>query len=262
MIGNMQRIPGAWPGPHDVERLPPLPPSARLDVGRIEAVIFDMDDTLLNWRQAEHGAIGDLARLHFVPAGIAEADVRMAYDVVMAENYAAWKATRTWWYIADRLKLLVQRLGAAENVPVQQLVATFGREVTLRLDWLDGGLAAVRAARENGRKTALLTNGKGEVQRPKVRAFGLDRELDFVGITGELGAWKPDHEAFRLVLKPLGIKPENALMVGDNLDFDIEPAKALGMQTAWVSPGPESNPLADVVIPSPGALIPHLTRRG
>ena len=227
-----------------------------LDLTRVKAVIFDMDDTLLNWRQAEDGAIGQLALLHFASHGIPEARVREVYSGVMAANFASWKKDRVWWYIQDRLRMLVDRLGAPQ-VSVDALTATFSREATQRLAFLEGAEAALRAAREGGRKTALLTNGRPEVQRPKVYAFGLHTEVDFVGITGELGAWKPDPEAFRLVLKRLGVAAEHAVMVGDNEDFDIIPAKALGMQTVWVSPN-AVHEHADLVVRTPGELVPHL----
>ncbi len=92
------------------------------------------------------------------------------------------------------------------------------------------------------------------MQRPKIYAFGLHTEVDFVGITGELGVWKPDPLAFRLVLDTLGVAPEHALMVGDNEDFDITPAKALGMQTCWVDPQARTHPDADIVVQTPLAL--------
>ena len=223
----------------------------------VKAVVFDMDDTLLNWRAAEQGAIGQLAVLHFAAHGIPESRVREAYGAVMAENFAAWKSRREWLYIQDRLRILVDRLGAADRLEVDALVATFSREAAARLAFLEGAEQALRAARQAGRKTALLTNGRSEVQRPKVFAFGLHTEVDFVGITGELGAWKPEPAAFRLVLDKLGVRPEHALMVGDNEDFDIAPAKALGMQTAWIDAQLRSHPDADLVVPTPLGLVPH-----
>jgi 2-haloalkanoic acid dehalogenase type II len=231
-----------------------------LDTARLRAVVFDMDDTLLNWRQAEAGAIGQLALLHFAEHGVAPERVREVYAAVMAENLAGWKSERRWMYIDVRLRLLAERLALHDRVSVEDLVATFSREATRRLGFLDGAEAAMRAARAAGLKTAILTNGRSEVQRPKVFAFGLHTEVDFVGITGELGAWKPDPAAFLLVLDTLGVRPEDALMVGDNEDFDIVPAKALGMQTAWVDWQGRSHPDADVVVRTPAELAPLLRR--
>ena len=220
----------------------------------MKAVVFDMDDTLLNWRQAEQAAILELATLHFAAHGIAADRVREVYNGVMAENFAAWKAKREWMYIDVRLRILSERLQTHDRLKVEDLVATFSREATAKLAFLEGAEDAMRAARSAGRKTAILTNGRSEVQRPKVFAFGLHTAVDFVGITGELGAWKPDPMAFRLVLDSLGVQPVHALMVGDNEDFDITPAKALGMQTCWVDPEGRSHADADLVVKTPAAL--------
>jgi HAD superfamily hydrolase (TIGR01509 family) len=227
-----------------------------LDLGRIKAVVFDMDDTLLNWRQAEQAAILELAALHFAAHGIAPDRVREVYNGVMAENFATWKAKREWMYIDVRLRMLSERLQTHEHLQVDDLVATFSREATTKLAFLDGAEAVLRAARGSGRKTAILTNGRSEVQRPKVFAFGLHTEVDFVGITGELGVWKPDARAFTLVLDSLGVRADHALMVGDNEDFDITPAKGLGMQTCWIDPEGRQHPDADLVVRTPAQLAP------
>jgi len=235
-----------------------MPGDPRLDVGRLRAIVFDLDDTLINWRSAEDGAMGDLAREHFHPLGITETDVRRVYAGVMEENFRAFRATRQWWYVGDRLRLLVSRLGVADRLPGDVLAERFKARVTEHLRLLDGALPALAAARNSGRKVGLLTNGPSLVQRPKVNAMDLEKHFHFVGISGELGAWKPEAEAFRRALAPLGVAPHEALMVGDSLDFDLEPAKALGMQTCWVNPNGGTSPHADVVVATPGHLVAHL----
>jgi putative hydrolase of the HAD superfamily len=119
-------------------------------------------------------------------------------------------------------------------------------------------LDALAAARAAGARTALLTNGPGHVQRPKVEQFGLGAHVDFVGITGEMGHWKPSPQAFLHVLDRLNVAPHEAVMVGDSLDFDIEPARRLGMRTVWVDPTAAAHPAADLVVPASAGLIRHL----
>jgi len=224
-----------------------------LDETRLDAILFDLDDTLVNWRQAEMGAIGDLAKAHFAPLGFDALQVRSTYDAVMQANIQSWKEVRRWWYISERLQMLSERLGTTGPLPGDVLAESFTRDVALRLALLDGALPALRAARSAGRKTALLTNGRGETQRPKLMRFGLHHEVDFVGITGELGAWKPDPEAFHKVLRQLGVQPRRATMVGDSVDFDLSPARELGMQTVQV--GGQRHDVADHHIATPGGLV-------
>ncbi len=215
-----------------------------------------MDDTLINWRAAEAGAIEAIAHSHFVPAGSPHAEVVRVYAVILDETWETWRTQRKWVYVTERLRILTERLGL-QGLDAQAMGAQFHREAATRLQLLEGAMEALAAARR-GRRTALLTNGRPEIQRPKIERFGFDRAVDFVGVTGELGAWKPDPRAFRLVLDQLGVRAQDAVMVGDALDFDIVPAKRLGMRTVWITQSAASHPDADLVVHAPVGLLPHL----
>jgi HAD superfamily hydrolase (TIGR01509 family) len=236
---------------------PARPPSG-IPWRDVKALVFDMDDTLINWRQAEFAAIGDLARDHFALAGVPEPAVRTAYAQVMAKNIAAFKATGRWWYIGERLGLLSQRLGTERTVLGDTLAGHFKVHVVQHLALLPGAIEVLAASRRNGLRTALLTNGPGHVQRPKVEQFRLAGHVDYVGITGEIGHWKRSPLAVQHVLDKLGVMPGEAVMVGDSLDFDVTPARALGMRTVWVDPLAAGHPDADLVVRAPDGLLPHL----
>jgi putative hydrolase of the HAD superfamily/5'-nucleotidase len=58
---------------------------------------------------------------------------------------------------------------------------------------------------------------------------------------------KPSPVIFRRAVDAFP-KTARILFVGDSLQRDIVPAKALGLGTAWIAPCPSSHPAADVVI--------------
>src|ERR1035441_4284205 len=49
----------------------------------------------------------------------------------------------------------------------------------------------------------------------------------------DVGAEKPNPRIFEAVLRRLGVKPDQALMIGNDLVQDIEGAKAIGLRTGW-----------------------------
>jgi putative hydrolase of the HAD superfamily len=51
-----------------------------------------------------------------------------------------------------------------------------------------------------------------------------------------LGVSKPDPVAFLATLDALDVDPADAWIIGDNVDADIRPARALGMRSCWVTP--------------------------
>lgn len=72
----------------------------------------------------------------------------------------------------------------------------------------------------------------------RLRNWGLRDCFDVVAASAEAGVAKPDKAIFELAaVKLAGCTPEESMMVGDRLDNDIQPAKALGMKTVWIRQG-------------------------
>lgn len=83
--------------------------------------------------------------------------------------------------------------------------------------------------------------------------------------SAEAGLAKPDLRIFKLALQKACCLPEEAIMIGDRLDNDIIPAKAIGMHTVWIKQGfaayqsiPENEEAPDAVIESLTELLPML----
>jgi putative hydrolase of the HAD superfamily len=74
---------------------------------------------------------------------------------------------------------------------------------------------------------------------PTARALladaGLDRSLEVIVISHEHGLRKPRREIFEATLEALGVAPDEAIHVGDNLDADVAGASALGLRTVWIT---------------------------
>ena len=71
----------------------------------------------------------------------------------------------------------------------------------------------------------------------RLEAMGIRRYFDVIVSSAEEGVEKPDPRIFRLALERAGCVPEQAVMIGDRIDNDIVPAKALGMKTARIRQG-------------------------
>jgi FMN phosphatase YigB (HAD superfamily) len=57
----------------------------------------------------------------------------------------------------------------------------------------------------------------------------------------ELGAAKPDPEYYRRLAAAAGVEPSECVMVGDRIDKDIAPSKAVGMKTVRLRVGLHRN---------------------
>lgn len=85
-------------------------------------------------------------------------------------------------------------------------------------------------------KIGIIANqALGTVER--LQQHGILQFIDLVIASAEEGVAKPDPRIFQIALERSGCKPENAVMIGDRIDNDIEPAKRMGMKTIWIKQG-------------------------
>lgn len=71
----------------------------------------------------------------------------------------------------------------------------------------------------------------------RLTAFGIRQYIDLVNASAEEGVDKPDLRIFQIALDRANCKPEEAVMVGDRIDYDILPANKIGMTTVWIKQG-------------------------
>ncbi|ASE39284.1 Phosphoglycolate phosphatase [Brevundimonas sp. NIBR10] len=244
---------------------------------RIRAVVIDLDDTLLSayrrpdlaWRsvcqvyQTELGDLApDVAARALTEAGrafwsdpdshaVGRADPKQARRVIAAKAFEALRRDSSPTVSPE----IAERIADAFSLH---------RDRQMRLEpKADAVLVQLRDA---GYRLALLTNGAGPLQRAKIERFGLASRFHHIQIEGEVGVGKPDPGAFRRVFAALNVDPPEVCVVGDSLEWDIRPAKALGCFTILYDP--EAGQAvgrgfgdAHVVTRTLASLAPHLQER-
>ena len=71
----------------------------------------------------------------------------------------------------------------------------------------------------------------------RLAQHGILRFIDLIIASAEEGVSKPDRRIFEIALERSGCVAKNAVMIGDRIDNDIVPAKALGMKTVRIRQG-------------------------
>lgn len=206
----------------------------------IAALLLDLDDTIL-----DDGAGFDEAWA-LATDQLVRGQPGLDREAVFAEIDRA----RSWfWSDAERhrrgrldlagaraeiLAAVLERLGR----PDPELARAAGRAYTdlrerhQRL--LPGAREAVERLRALVPAMALVTNGASLPQRAKIERFGLAAHFDHVQVEGEFGAGKPEAEVYEHVVRTLGVRAEECVMVGDNFEADVLGAQAVGIHAVWV----------------------------
>ena len=94
----------------------------------------------------------------------------------------------------------------------------------------------------------------GEV-RTAMRRDGLETFFEVWGVSDELGVGKPDPALFELAVKAADVAPGACVMVGDRLDYDIRPAKEVGLHAIWMLRGEApDDPTPEQLVETDGAI--------
>ena len=111
----------------------------------------------------------------------------------------------------------------------------------------------LEALKRRGFRLGVIAN-QAPGSRERLAKWDLLQYFDVIVASAEAGVDKPDPAIFRMALEQASCRPENAIMVGDRLDNDIRPAKALGMTTVRMKKG-----LAIYMKPACEAEVPDYT---
>ena len=107
-----------------------------------------------------------------------------------------------------------------------------GQAITANV--IEGVFVVVRNLTRAGYKVAIIANDEDGVSaRNVINDTGLKDYFNTILISGELGIEKPDSRIFELALKSLGVKAQNAVMVGNRIDADIVGANRSEMTSVW-----------------------------
>lgn len=119
---------------------------------------------------------------------------------------------------------------------IKNIIFDMGGTLELGRQWYPDALPALKRLSQNYRLFILANQGKSA--RSFLEENGAGDLFDGIYLSGEVNLLKPEKEFFQKLLLEEQLEPKETLMVGDDLENDVAPAQALGMQAVWVRRGP------------------------
>ena len=95
----------------------------------------------------------------------------------------------------------------------------------------------LKELKKRGYSIAIVSDMTTNIQLKKMKKLKLTPYIDYLITSEETGSEKPHSIMFLLALNKLDVKPEEAIMVGDNSINDVEGANSVGMDTVLVRRG-------------------------
>jgi len=215
----------------------------------MQAILFDLGDTLIHFETADHKRLLD-------------ATARPVYDELCGMGYQppayeAYSRVMKWQFLRAYFWSRVRR----REVRAIPTVSHAHKSMRMYLNDEENARISSRAipavrqfftkdAHANEIVAELAGEGYklGIISNTVLPGESIDGYLDQEGLlsyfpvrvySSEVGYMKPDRRIFRIALNEMNVAPSDAVFIGDRLDNDVGGASRLGMKTILVVHGEE-----------------------
>ena len=199
----------------------------------IRYVLFDVDDTLLDFGKAEAAAI----RKTFERIGIPVTDELIRrYSEINAQQWSRFEKgeiTRE-KLLTERFDILFSELGI--NVPSEMAQASYEYLLGIGHYFVDGAEELLEALKDKY-ELYIVSNGNASVQDRRLKSAGIIPYFKDIFISERVGFNKPSAEFFDACFERIpGFEKDKAVIVGDRLSSDILGGINAGVKTCWFNP--------------------------
>lgn len=183
----------------------------------LKAVVFDLDDTLYGEKE-------------YVKSGYSAVS-QMLPQVKNAET-KLWKAF-------EEKKSAIDELLFTEDIysdELKQKCLEVYRHHQPNIQLYKGVAEMLTQLHEQGFAIGIITDGRPEGQWAKIKALKLNKYVDHIIVTDELGGVeyrKPNKKAFELLKELLNVQFSEMCYVGDNIRKDFIPCEQLGIKSVY-----------------------------
>lgn len=201
----------------------------------IKAVLFDLDDTLVDHHHAAQAAMAGV-RERFRVFQAVDLDVltrehqrvleHLHHEVAIGTRTASDARIERYRQLLDFVGADARHAAAAAELH-RRLYLSNRRAV-------DGALELVVHLR-GWLRIAVVTNNTTAEQTGKLAEFGFAPHVDALVTSEEIGAAKPDARIFRAALERVGCEAHEAVMIGDAWHADVLGATGAGIRALWLN---------------------------
>ena len=201
-------------------------------------LLFDVDDTLLDFKAAERLAL----RLLFEEQQIELTEEIEAHYKQM--NQGLWRAFEEGRIDRDeavntRFSLLLKEYG--HEVDGALLEQKYRGYLEQGHQLIDGAMEVVREL-HGAYDLHIVTNGVSKTQDRRLRDSGLHPMFTSIFVSEDTGYQKPMKEFFDFVFARIPhFDPQQALIIGDSLSSDMKGGQLAGLDTCWFNPEGKAN---------------------
>ena len=199
-------------------------------------ILIDLDDTLWDFQKNSKIAMQEI----FVQYELNKYynSFESFYDVYTTKNHELWdqyaKGIITKDFLSLERFLYPLRLVGCENIELAKTLGTdFLHRTTMQTNLVDGAIELLEYLKSKNYTLSIISNGFVEVQYTKLRRSNLLSYFSNIFLSEEVGYQKPDIRFFQFVLQKLGANASDCIVIGDNIQTDIQGAEMANISSIF-----------------------------
>ena len=196
----------------------------------IDAVIFDLDNTLLDFMKMKNTAI-DAALNGMVEAGL---DISLNKS---RDNIFNIYESKGWEYQAVLDDFICEELGFLDYKILAAGIVAYRKAKEASLVLYPNVNSTLIILSKMGMKLGVVSDAPSREAWTRICSVNLHHIFDAVVTFEDTGERKPSAKPFRRISSLLNISPEHLIMIGDWPERDVIGAKKIGMKTAFARYG-------------------------
>ena len=223
------------------------------------AILFDLDDTLIDFKKSEGISLRKCYANYF--AHLSPWDVfQTHYNRV---NRHLWDQAETGKIRTSMIgEMRFQEISNLYGVPyIPEIVQFYEEALVHHSEWIEGAEVLLETLQAHSIPIGFVTNGFTHLQREKERKLRLSRFSEIMIISEECGVAKPHPQIFHHALEKIQSVPGKTLMIGDSLSSDGQGAQNVQMPFCWYNPNRLENPHSwqpTLIVHTLGSCLPAI----
>ena len=196
----------------------------------IKGVIFDLDNTLLDFMQMKEFAVKAAVK-GMIEAGLMVNEDDSYTEIVTIYEQLGWENQKVFDVFIEK------QLGHVEHKYLAAGIVAYRRAREANLMAYPNVNKTLMALAKSGIKLGVVSDAPSREAWMRIYYLNLYHFFDVVITFDDTGERKPSSKPFQMCLDSLSLEPNHALMVGDWPDRDVVGAKQIGMKTAFARYG-------------------------
>jgi putative hydrolase of the HAD superfamily len=192
----------------------------------IKGVIFDLDNTLLDFMKMKEVAVKSAIR-GMIEAGLEADEIESFKDIISIYEEFGWE-NQTVFDV-----FLKNSIGYVDNKFLAAGVVAYRRAREANLLAYPNVNRTLVNLTKLGIKLAVVSDAPSREAWMRIYYLNLYHFFDAVITLDDSGERKPSSKPFEMALKILNLEPQDSVMIGDWPERDVVGAKQIGMRTAF-----------------------------